>query len=402
MQSKTFLKHQRRITKVSIIPNSPGFLENRLFSLDSLSGSHNCNTHWMQPMSFLRQEALKQDIQLDTMDILPAIEADIALFMELPSSPEIIAKLKRKAPHLKIVFMPIETPLGRSYLFNKANHEQFDAILTYNNLLTDSKRYFHFYLPAANPEYIKLGKEFDDRKPACMISSNSHFHWRTGLNVLRSGWRFSARDWWDYAFLTGNTNAKKRGLAKAFEQFSADSLDIFGDGWIDYSWGLKDRLLKRKTFKSAKGRLDASKLAVLGNYRFNICFENCKNDCGYISEKIFDALYGNSVPVYFGNMSIERHIPKECFVDARDFKSQRELVRFICECPQRLWEDYRRAGQNFLKSPAFEKFLPSAFVENYLWPICVLAGIQTGRSTSSINGLLHSDIFIEQFRSDQR
>jgi hypothetical protein len=349
----------------------------------------------MQPLVFLRQEAFKQDIQLDTMDILPAIEADIALFMELPSSPEIVAALRRKVPHLKIVFMPIETPLGRGYIFNKANHELFDAILTYNHLLTDNERYFHFYLPVAIPEYKNLGKDFIDRKPVCMISSNSDFHWRTGLNVIRSGWRFSAKDWLDYVFLIGNTNAKKRSLARTFELFSKDSLDIFGDGWVDYAWGLKDRLLKRKTFKSAKGRLEASKLAVLGNYRFNICYENCENDCGYISEKIFDAFYGDSVPVYLGNMSIERHIPKECFVDARDFRSRRELVRFICECPQRLWEDYRRAGQSFLESPAFEKFLPLAFVDNYLRPICVLAGIRAGQSNSSAEGFLQSDACIE-------
>lgn len=374
MQGKTSMKHRRHLTKVSIIPNEPAFLENRLFSLDSLSGAHSGNTHWMQPMAFLRQEALKHDIQLDTMDILPIIEADIALFMEAPSSPDIVADLKRKAPHLKTIFMPIETPLGRGYLFNKSNHEQFDAILTYNHLLTDNKKYFHFYLPVASLEYVEFGKKFVDRKPACMITSYRNVRLKTGFNLMKSGWHFSIHDWLDYAFSYGITNAKKKTLARAFELFSEDSLDIFGDGWGDSSSGLKDRLLGRKSFKSAKGRLETSKLAVLGNYRFNICYENCENDCSYISEKIFDAFYGDTVPVYLGNISIERHIPKECFVDARDFRSQRELARFICECPQRLWEDYRRAGQSFLESPAFEKFLPSAFADNFLRPIRVLAG----------------------------
>lgn len=360
--------------RVSIIPNSQGFLQNRLFSLDSLSGPHSGNTHWMQPMAFLRQEALKQDIQLDTMDILPPIEADIALFMELPSSPKVVATLKRNAPHLKIVFMPVESPLGRAYLFNKANHEQFDAILTYNHLLIDDKRYFHFYLPAADPAYKVLGKDFVQRKPACMISSNNDLRWRTGFNVIKSGWRFSARDWWDYVFLPGQMNTRKRSLARAFERFEDDSLDIFGDGWVDYSWGLMDRLLKLKSFKSAKGRLKTSKLRVSGNYRFNICYENCDNDCGYISEKIFDAIYGDAVPIYLGNRSIDKHIPKDCFVDARDFRNNGELVRFMCECPESIWEDYRRAAKNFLESPAFKKFLPSSFVNDFLIPIRMLAG----------------------------
>lgn len=362
----------RQITKVSIIPNSQGFLQNRLFSLYSLSGPHSGNTHWMQPMAFLRQEALKQDIQLDTMDILPPIEADIALFMELPSSSEVVATLKRNAPQLQIVFMPIETPLGRAYLFNKANHEQFDAILTYNHLLIDNKRYFHFYLPAADPAFKVLGKDFVQRKPACMISTNSSMRWRTGVNVFRSGWRFSAHNWFDYVFLLGQTNERKRSLAKVFQRQGEDCLDIYGDGWVDYSWGPVDQLLKRKTFKSAKGRLDGSKLQVMGNYRFNICYENCENDCGYISEKIFDALYADTVPVYLGNSQIQDHIPRNCFIDVRDFNNEKDLVHFLCECDESEWIEYRECGKQFLRSQEFEKFLPLSFTNDVLRPIQML------------------------------
>jgi len=79
--------------------------------------------------------------------------------------------------------------------------------------------------------------------------------------------------------------------------------------------------------------------------------------------------------VYLGNKSIQQHIPKECFIDARDFRKKKELVRFICECPESVWEEYRRAGQKVLESSALKKFLPSAFVTDFLRPIRVLAGL---------------------------
>lgn len=346
---------------VAIIPNSPNFLQNRLFELDSLSGAHAGNGHWLQPMAVLRNEALKENIILNTYDLAPLAKTDIIVIMELPSSPDSVKELRRKSPRAKIIFMPVETPLGRRYIFNKANHAQFDAVLTYNPGLVDGKRYFPFYLPIADVSFRTFGESFASRKTACLVSTNPLLRLRTGFNVTRAGWRFSLPDRWDYVFYSGALISAKRSLSRVFERFAKGALDIYGDGWAEAS------------FACAKGRFASSKLELLKKYRFDICFENCINDCGYISEKIFDALYGDTVPVYLGNKSIQQHIPGECFIDARKFRNKKELVRFICECPESVWEEYRKAGRCFLDSPALEKFLPSAFANNVLTPIRILA-----------------------------
>jgi len=364
---KSNLMAQR--TKVSIVPNGSSFLNNQLFSLDSLSGSHAGNGHWMYPFKALRIEALKENIQMDTCDILCPKDADIVIFMELPSSPTDITILKNQAPHLKIIFMPIETPLGRRYIFNKDNHEQFDAILTYNHLLKGESRYFHFHLPVADLSFRRLGRTFSTRKPACMISSNSYLKLKSGLNVSRSGWRFSIHDRLDYIFNFGALAFEKRRLVRAFERYSDGALEVYGQGWDDHPKGLIGKLLVRNTFASVKGVLESNKLEALGSYKFNICYENCESDCGYLSEKIFDALYGDTVPVYLGNRSIEKYIPKECFVDARKFRDHMELVDFICNCTEGEWLRYRKAGQEFLQSTLMQKFLPSSFIKDVLAPI---------------------------------
>lgn len=349
------------VIRVSIIPNSPNFLKNQLFSMESLSGSHCGNNHWMQPFVDLRHQAAKEHVLLETWDLLPPDKADIVVIMELPSSPEVVKALRRESPHLKVIFMPIESPLGRKYTFSQINHEQFDAILTYNHLLADDMRYFHYFLPVANPSCSMRGEEFSERKPVCMICSFAGLRWRTGFNVARSGWRFSFSDWWEYAFCPGELISARISLARSFNRLAKGALDIYGDGW------------QRTIFSSAMGRLESSKLGLLGKYRFNICYENCENDCGYISEKLFDALYGDTVPVYLGNRSIHDHIPKECFVDAREFGNHKELIHFICNCPEKAWEEYRRAGKSFLESQALRKFLPPAFADNFLRPVRVLA-----------------------------
>jgi hypothetical protein len=367
-------KELGELIRVSVIPNSPSQLGNRIFSTGGLSGAHAENIHWMQPYASLHCEALIENIRMDTCDILSPEDADIVLFMELPRSPDIVSAMKYKSPALKTMLMPLETPLGREYIFNDKNHTIFDAVLTYNNSLVDNKQYFHFHLPIPDTTHMRPGREFLQRKTACMISTNSRLRGRTGLNVLRSGWRFSFHNWVDYAFFLNHTAGRKRSLAREFERNKFASFDIYGDGWTEYSCGVVDKILRKNTFSNARGRLNHSKLSTIGEYRFNICYENCINDCGYISEKLFDALYGDAVPVYFGNRSIEKHVPSSCFIDIRNFATERSLVSFLTNCPEDVWDAYRTAGQKFLRSQAAKKFMPSAFADAVLKPIRVLSG----------------------------
>jgi len=74
----------------------------------------------------------------------------------------------------------------------------------------------------------------------------------------------------------------------------------------------------RGTHRAAdRGR--ATKLEVLGRYRFNLAFENCI-DRDYVTEKWFDCLLAGCVPVYAGAPNIADFAPSpESYVDARAF-----------------------------------------------------------------------------------
>ena len=40
---------------------------------------------------------------------------------------------------------------------------------------------------------------------------------------------------------------------------------------------------------------------------------------GYMTEKIWDSFKAKTVPVYWGASNIEEYVPKNCFIDYRDF-----------------------------------------------------------------------------------
>lgn len=124
--------------------------------------------------------------------------------------------------------------------------------------------------------------------------------------------------------------------------------DIYGPGWD----GLDDVAIRT----AWHGPWLGNKLELLDRYRFNIAYENCRNDVGYISEKIFDAFLAGTVPVYLGNQRIQEFVPAGSFVDARKFKSPRELGIFLKEMPKQQWEEMRAAGDEFLRNGTDEHF----------------------------------------------
>ena len=94
-----------------------------------------------------------------------------------------------------------------------------------------------------------------------------------------------------------------------------------------------------------------------------MAYENFRGRRGYICEKIFDALQAGSVPVYLGDERIVEIVPKEAFVDARDFRKSRELLAYLQSCPETKWQAMRQAGQQFLGSAAFQSFADEAFAK---------------------------------------
>ncbi len=72
------------------------------------------------------------------------------------------------------------------------------------------------------------------------------------------------------------------------------------------------------------------KLEYCGKHLFTIAYEN-EAHRGYQTEKILDGLASRSIPIYWGNPLVNEEFNPDAFVHARNFPSEKALIRHILE-----------------------------------------------------------------------
>lgn len=73
-----------------------------------------------------------------------------------------------------------------------------------------------------------------------------------------------------------------------------------------------------------------AKLEWLPKYKFNMCFENSSYP-GYATEKLYEALLGNTIPIYWGSQTIEVDFNPKAFLNWYDYKDDDEFLNAIIE-----------------------------------------------------------------------
>ena len=93
--------------------------------------------------------------------------------------------------------------------------------------------------------------------------------------------------------------------------------------------------------RSVTGGL-ATKLAVQGEYRFTIAFENSEH-VGYTTEKLLHAWSADTVPIYWGNPAVEVDFAPGSFLSLNRAGSMAKLVKLVLEVDDdpELYEHYR-------------------------------------------------------------
>jgi hypothetical protein len=158
-----------------------------------------------------------------------------------------------------------------------------------------------------------------------------------------------------------------------FEKYAPGKMRLYGNGWkvpqkrFGRLGKIRYRLEKiyrwltlRPAFPSYQGPV-ISKYPVLANTKFSICYENARDIPGYLTEKIFDCLFAGCVPIYWGEQNIERLIPRECFIDFRQFNDYSALYQFLIEITPESFAAYQNAAVNFLKSTQFMPYRSESF-----------------------------------------
>jgi len=99
----------------------------------------------------------------------------------------------------------------------------------------------------------------------------------------------------------------------------------------------------------------ADKIAFLRQYRFNLAFENDAYP-GYTTEKLFDAMAAQTVPIYWGNPRVTEDFNTDSFIDVSRFSSDEAALDHILEVA----ED-RATYERYLRAPYFHENRPSPY-----------------------------------------
>jgi hypothetical protein len=356
---------------VCIFPPWDSWLGNRMFS-----DAEGCV--YTKAFALWRDEAAKEGFVLDTCDVVDSKQADILWFMDLPREKRKFLEIKQSAKRgSKLVLQILESPLLFPAAFVEANRREFDAVVSYE-YGNGRESQFSYKLPIdLEPSFE--GLPFQERKLAVMVNTNRVEGWMAtrklglvglpGIGACFSGWKQPPFHWMHPA--KGELYSWRRKMAQEFEQQCPEEFDLFGDGWggQKISWcpflhRKPNRCHRIESIDLSAVERSSAKRKKLGNYKFVSASENYVGSQGYISEKIFDALLGGSVPVYLGEKSIAKEIPTECLVDAREFQKAADLVDALCEMGESDWNRLRDAGRRFLASNRFEEFTMVAFSKN--------------------------------------
>ena len=83
-------------------------------------------------------------------------------------------------------------------------------------------------------------------------------------------------------------------------------------------------------------------------YKFYLSFENslCKE---YVTEKLFDAMKTNMIPIVFGAYDYKNNLPERSYIDVRDFSSPKTLAEYLIVVSNNktLFDSYLRWKENY-------------------------------------------------------
>ncbi|UOR38457.1 glycosyltransferase family 10 [Helicobacter pylori] len=80
--------------------------------------------------------------------------------------------------------------------------------------------------------------------------------------------------------------------------------------------------------KNTLGYKVKNKNEFLSQYKFNLCFENSQG-YGYVTEKILDAYFSHTIPIYWGSPSVAKDFNPKSFVNVHDFNNFDEAIDYI-------------------------------------------------------------------------
>ncbi|WP_114639597.1 glycosyltransferase family 10 domain-containing protein [Polynucleobacter necessarius] len=294
----------------------------------------------------LRAEFLKRGIELNNPDVNKGRDIAFSIFHDGQMLEPVSGR-----KYLIATENPYICPLNRDLHYLKT----FNRVFSWNTDLAALPNVSHVFIP--NQIQSKATPSFIDRPIfSSIINANKAFP--PGLD---------------------NDLYKERiNVIRWYEKNAPEYFSLYGLGWNKPAPAFTasekiERRLKRvasqlfgyKPFPSYAGEV-VDKETVYRKTKFAYCFENVANLPDYISEKIFDCFFAGCVPVYWGSNTVDQHIPKECFINRRDFKNTEEVHRYLLNINEQRYSQYQDHIRTFLLSPKAMEFDTTRYVSTII------------------------------------
>jgi alpha(1,3/1,4) fucosyltransferase len=275
--------------------------------------------------------------------------ADGYLFVDCPKLDD-ATYIKAMQSQKPMFLMVWESNLINLNNHNKAAHKNFDIIFTYDDSIIDNLKYFKIAYNFDLNQIKSYQGDVYNRNLLCLISGNNYIN------------------------RPGELYTQRRKLITWYSENSPNDFHLYGQGWgkIVPPRALLDKFYNKLNFihpvlssynKCYRGEVENKVLTGL-NYKFQICFENSSSQVGYISEKLFHALFSESVPIYFGAPNVSDLVPDNCFIDFCQFKNFYELNEFISKMDRDTYQSYLDNAKSFLSSAKSDVFNTEYFSQS--------------------------------------
>lgn len=292
--------------------------------------------------SKLKAFLLSHGINLDTPDLRGNKETERAIYLNIPY-PWNIGDWKKIVLCKNNILLAVEPEMINPFNYSGFLHIFFSKIYTWNTELADNKKYFVYNIAQSNVGLETKIKPFKNKKLLTFVGGNKMLSFPLYLMVK-------------FGIFRGKELYRERIKAlDYFEKNIPDDFDFYGKGWNNPK--------ESKKYKTYRGSTD-NKIETISNYKFCLCFENATEMKGYLTEKIFDSLKAKTVPVYLGASDIEKYIPKDCFIDFRDFGgSYRDLILYLKNMKE---EEYNKRVNSIEKLLLNQEFMRVWFEDGWV------------------------------------
>jgi len=333
------------VKKASIVTADPFFKSNRLFDLtDPIANRDNC----LYSFALLKKKFAENGFDLATSDIHSPDSSEIVIYNEMPKT------LPGSSQRDKSFLLLFESELIRPDNWVEDNHKAFKRVFTWHDDLIGKAHYSKINFSQLIPDSIPM--ELSAKKQLCtLIAGNKKVNHPLELY------------------------SKRIESIRWFEENHPEEFDLYGVGWDRHRFAgpkfirafNRIEFLTRwfsEYYPSYKGRVE-NKHTTYQKYRFAICYENARDIPGYVTEKIFDCFFSGCIPVYWGADNISNYVPKECFIDKREFSSHEELYTYMKSMSNEDYVNRLISIQNFLNSPHAIRFSSESFAETVLYHV---------------------------------